>query len=49
VESLMRKGVIVRDCSKFIGCNPYSVRVSIGRKEENDIFLDALNEVLMFY
>jgi len=49
VESLMRKGVIVRDCSKFIGCSPYSIRVSIGRKEENDIFLDALNEVLMFY
>jgi len=46
VERLMRKGVIVRDCSKFIGCSPYSVRVSIGKEEENDIFLNALNDVL---
>ncbi len=46
VEELMRRGVIVRDCSKFIGCSPFSVRVSVGRKEENSLFLEALRDVL---
>ena len=45
-EELLRRGIIVRDCSKFLGCSPYSVRVSIGRKEENDEFLKALDDVL---
>jgi len=45
-EELMKRGVIVRDCSKFVGCSPFSVRVSIGRREENDEFLKALDEVL---
>ncbi|AGK62225.1 histidinol phosphate aminotransferase apoenzyme [Archaeoglobus sulfaticallidus PM70-1] len=45
-EELMKRGVIVRDCSSFIGCDEYSVRVSIGRKEDNDVFLDATREIL---
>jgi histidinol-phosphate aminotransferase len=45
-EELMKQGIIVRDCSKFIGCSEYHVRVSIGLKEENDIFLEAIGEVL---
>ena len=45
-EELMKKGVIVRDCSRFIGCSPYAIRVSIGKKEENDAFLEALDDVL---
>ena len=46
VEGLMRRGVIVRDCSKFVGCSPFSVRVSIGKRDENDEFLKALDDVL---
>ncbi len=46
VEELMKRGVIVRDCSKFIGCSPFRVRVSVGKKEENDEFIRALDEVL---
>jgi histidinol-phosphate aminotransferase len=45
-EELMKHGVIVRDCSKFIGCNNYHVRVSIGLREENDMFLEAIKEIL---
>ncbi len=46
VEELMKRGVIVRDCSKFVGCNEFSVRVSVGRREENEEFLRALDDVL---
>ncbi len=43
---LLRRGIIVRDCSKFIGCSKYAIRVSVGKREENDEFLRALEDVL---
>ncbi len=46
VEELMKRGVIVRDCSNFVGCDEYSVRVSIGKRDENDLFLQALDDFL---
>ena len=46
VEELMKRGVIVRDCSRFVGCSPFSIRVSVGKREENDEFLRALDDVL---
>lgn len=45
-EELLKRGIIVRDCSKFIGCSEHHVRVSIGKKEENDAFLEAMEDVL---
>jgi histidinol-phosphate aminotransferase len=45
-EKMMRRGVIVRDCSTFSGCKDGDIRVSIGKREENDIFLNAVGEVL---
>jgi len=45
-EELLKRGIIVRDCSKFIGCNEHHIRVSIGKKEENDIFLEAMEDIL---
>ncbi len=45
-EELLKRGIIVRDCSKFIGCNEYHVRVSIGRKEENDLFIEAMEDIV---
>ena len=45
-EGLARRGVIVRDCSGFIGCSDRAIRVSVGRKEENQLFVDALKETL---
>ncbi len=45
VEELMKKGVIIRDCSNFIGCDEYSMRISVGTREENDFLLDALEEL----
>lgn len=46
VREIMKRGVIVRDCSNFFGCDEYSIRVSIGKKEENDRFLQALDDLL---
>ncbi|MFN3383731.1 MAG: histidinol-phosphate transaminase [Archaeoglobaceae archaeon] len=42
-ESLLRRGVIIRDCKSF-GLEGY--RVTIGKPEENDFFLEKLREVL---
>jgi len=45
-EELMKRGVIVRDCSTFKGCSRYGVRVTIGKREENDRFLRELENVV---
>lgn len=45
-EKLLRRGVIIRDCSSIKGCNEYHARISVGKKEENDTFLNAMEEIL---
>lgn len=45
-EDLFKQGVIIRDCSIFGMGNGY-IRVSIGRKEENQRFLKALKKALV--
>lgn len=42
-EELLRKGVIIRNCRSF-GVSGY--RVTIGKPEENDFFLEKLKELL---
>jgi len=42
-EELMKRGVIIRDCKSF-GISGY--RVTVGKREENDFFLEKLGEVL---
>ncbi|WP_457548934.1 histidinol-phosphate transaminase [Archaeoglobus sp.] len=46
VVELIKRGVIVRDCSNFLGCDEFSVRVSVGKPDENDKFLLALDDLL---
>lgn len=46
VFELMKRGVAIRDCSNFLGCDDYSVRVSVGKPKDNRVFLKALDEVL---
>ena len=41
-EQLLCRGIIVRDCSSFHGCGERCLRVTVGRREENDSFLEAL-------
>ncbi len=46
-EELLRRGVIIRDCSTFEGLDePRYVRVSVGLPEENDRFVEAAREAL---
>jgi histidinol-phosphate aminotransferase len=44
VERLLRRGVIVRDCSSFPGTGEHCLRVTVGRPEENERFLEALGK-----
>jgi histidinol-phosphate aminotransferase len=42
---LLRQGIIIRDCSSF-GLGDDYIRVSVGRKEENQRFVEALKKIL---
>jgi histidinol-phosphate aminotransferase len=40
VERLQRRGIVVRDCGSFPGSGEHCLRVTVGRPEENDRFLE---------
>ncbi len=46
---LERRGIIVRDCSNFRGCSKHSLRISVGKREENDMLIEALEEIHGIY
>ena len=39
-ERMLQKGILVRDCSLFPGCGEHCLRVTIGRPEENERFIE---------
>jgi histidinol-phosphate aminotransferase len=43
---LMKKGIIVRDCSSFQGLDDYWIRVSVGTIEEDRKFIDVLENII---
>ena len=43
---LMKKGIIVRDCTSFKGLDEYWIRISICTLEEDKRFIEILREVL---
>lgn len=43
---LLKKGIIVRDCTSFKGLDEYWIRVSIGTMDENKKFISILKEIL---
>ena len=43
---LMKKGIIVRDCTSFKGLDEYWIRISICTLEEDKKFIDTIKEVL---
>ena len=45
-HELMKKGVIVRDCTSFKGLDEYWIRISICTLEEDKRFIEILKEVL---
>jgi histidinol-phosphate aminotransferase len=46
VQRLLKRGVIVRDCSSFYGLDESYIRVSIGTAQENLKFLNTFKEIL---
>jgi len=45
-EELMKNGVIVRDCSSFRGLDEYWIRVSVATMEEDEKFINILQNIL---
>ena len=45
-RKLMTRGIMVRDCSNYIGLSAGFVRIAVRTREENDALLTALKEVL---
>jgi histidinol-phosphate aminotransferase len=43
-ERLLRRGVIVRDCSSFPGSGEHCLRVTVGKPEENKRFLEEFEK-----
>jgi histidinol-phosphate aminotransferase len=41
-----RRGILVRDVTGLMGLEGYHIRVTIGRREENDLFIESLKELL---
>ncbi|MDR3291951.1 MAG: histidinol-phosphate transaminase [Methanobrevibacter sp.] len=46
-EKLLKKGVIIRDCSSFQGLDEYWIRISIGTLEDDKKFIFILKDVLL--
>ncbi len=45
-EELLKRGVIVRDCTSFKGLDEYWIRVSVGTLREDRKFLEVLAEIV---
>ncbi len=45
-DELLKRGVIVRECSSFRGLSKGYFRVTVGTPEENKKFIDALSKIL---
>jgi len=46
-KELLKRGVIVRDCTSFKGLDEYWIRVSIGTLEEDKKFLTIITDILL--
>jgi len=44
-EILARKGLLIRDCSSFMGLNSKFFRVAVRNREENDMLLRRMQEI----
>jgi L-threonine-O-3-phosphate decarboxylase len=45
-ENMIKHGILIRDCSSFIGLDEFYIRVAIRTREENEKLLNAFRKVL---
>lgn len=45
-ESLLKKGIIIRDCTSFRGAGRSLIRISIGTQEQNEKVINAFHELV---
>ncbi|MCW4003420.1 MAG: threonine-phosphate decarboxylase CobD [Candidatus Bathyarchaeota archaeon] len=45
-DKLLRKGVLIRDCTSFRGLDPYFVRIAVKTHEENERLIAALKQTV---
>ncbi|HMB46411.1 MAG TPA: histidinol-phosphate transaminase [Candidatus Methanoperedens sp.] len=45
-ELLLKKGIIVRDCTSFRGAGKSLIRISVGMQEQNEKVIEAFREIL---
>ena len=45
-SKLMSKGVIVRDCTSFVGLDEYYIRISVETRPKNEKFIEILKEIV---
>jgi histidinol-phosphate aminotransferase len=45
-ESLLKKGIIVRDCTSFRGAGQSLIRITVGTEEQNEKVIDAMSKIL---
>ncbi|MDL5504145.1 MAG: histidinol-phosphate aminotransferase, partial [Candidatus Methanoperedens sp.] len=45
-ESLLKKGIIIRDCTSFRGAGKSLVRISVGTQMQNEKVIEAFREIL---
>ncbi len=45
-ESLLKKGIIVRDCTSFRGAGKSLIRITVGTEKQNEMVIEALSTIL---
>ncbi len=45
-DSLLEKGIIVRDCTSFRGAGKSLIRITVGTKQQNELVISAFHELL---
>jgi histidinol-phosphate aminotransferase len=45
-ESLLREGIIVRDCTSFRGAGESLIRITVGTEEQNQTVIEAMSAIL---
>lgn len=45
-EALLRKGIIIRDCTSFRGAGKSLIRISVGTQRQNEKVIEAFHQIL---